>query len=94
MGEENANAGTVDVSRLQNVMITITLVLSFFYFLLEQMSNIKTAALLNANGAIFDSLPPVGTYFACLLAASHATYLVAKSHDKSPTSQTGANPAM
>jgi len=93
MGEENANAGTVDVSRLQNVMITITLVLGFFYFLLEEMSNIKTVALLSANGGIFDSLPPVGGTFACLLAASHATYLVAKSHDKQSTPQTGANTA-
>jgi hypothetical protein len=87
MGEEEANADSVDVSRLQNVVITITLVMSFFYFLLEQMSNIKMAAMLSAANAIFDSLPPVGATFASLLAVSHATYLVAKSHDKDHESQ-------
>jgi hypothetical protein len=82
MGEEQGNADTVDVSRLQNVMITITLVLSFFYFLLEEMSNIKINAMLGANNAVFDSLPPLGATFASLLAVSHASYLVAKAYDK------------
>jgi hypothetical protein len=82
MGEEEANADTVDVSRLQNVVITITLVLGFFYFLLEEMSTIKMAAMLSASNAIFDSLPPLGATFASLLAVSHATYLVAKAYDK------------
>ena len=84
MGEEEANADTVDISRLQNVTITIALVLSFFYFLLEEMSNIKIPAILSANNAIFDTLPPLGTTFASLLAVSHATYLVAKAYDKNP----------
>jgi hypothetical protein len=81
MGEENANADTVDVARLQNVLITITLVFAFFCLLLEWMSDIKMATMLSAHDAIFQSLPQLGATFTSLLAASHATYLVSKAHD-------------
>jgi hypothetical protein len=81
MGEEKANADTVDVARLQNVVITITLVLGFFSLLIGMTSNITAPALLGANGAVFTTLPEVGTAFTSLLIASHATYLVAKAFD-------------
>jgi hypothetical protein len=81
MGEENADADTVDVSRLQNVMITITLVFGFFALLVQMMSNIKMLTLLSAHDAIFSQLPDPGASFAWLLAVSHATYLVSKAHD-------------
>jgi hypothetical protein len=81
MGEEKANADTVDVSRLQNVVITVTLVLGFFSYLIEMMSGINATTLLGARGAVFTTLPELGTTFTSLLLASHATYLVAKAHD-------------
>jgi hypothetical protein len=81
MGEEKANANTVDVARLQNVVITITLVLGFFSLLVGMMNGITVSAMLGAKTAIFTSLPEVGATFTSLLLASHATYLVAKAHD-------------
>jgi hypothetical protein len=81
MGEENADSDTVDVSRLQNVMITITLVFGFFALLVQMMSNIKMTTLLGAHDSIFSQLPDPGSSFAWLLAVSHATYLVSKAHD-------------
>lgn len=87
MGEEKANADTVDVSRLQNVVITVTLVLGFFSLLVEMMNSITAATMLGAKGAIFTSLPELGATFASLLLVSHATYLAAKAFDaKSPSS--------
>jgi hypothetical protein len=85
MGEENANANTVDVSRLQNVMITITLVFGFFSLLAEMMSNISMSTMLTAHGPIFSALPDPGASFTWLLAISHATYLLAKAHDPQGT---------
>jgi hypothetical protein len=83
MGEENATADTVDVSRLQNVAITMMLVLSFFYLLVEMMSDIKMGTMLSGSkdNPVFTTLPVLGASFTWLLAGSHATYLVAKAHD-------------
>jgi hypothetical protein len=81
MGEETANAGTVDLSRLQNVVITIMLVTGFGSVLMGMMSDISAVAMLAAKGAIFPSLPELGTTFTSLLLVSHATYLVAKAFD-------------
>jgi hypothetical protein len=89
MGEEKANADTVDVSRLQNVVITVTLVLGFFSYLVAMTSSINAATILSATREIFTSLPELGTTFTSLLLVSHATYLVAKAHDsRSPAAET------
>jgi hypothetical protein len=82
MGEEKANSDTVDVSRLQNVVITVTLVLGFFSILVEMMNGISASTLLGAKTAIFTSLPEMGATFTSLLFVSHATYLIAKAHDE------------
>ena len=82
MGEENANKDTVDVSRLQNVVITVTLALGFFSVLAGMMSAIDAQALLGAKGPVFISLPAMGATFTSLLGISHATYLVSKAADK------------
>jgi hypothetical protein len=86
MGEERANADTVDVSRLQNVVITITLVLGFFSILVEMTSVITAKAIFEASKdrAVFTSLPELGATFTSLLFVSHATYLVSKAHDATP----------
>ena len=60
VGEEKANADTVDVSRLQNVVITVTLVLGFFSLLLEMTSSITATTMLGAKGAVFRRLPELG----------------------------------
>jgi hypothetical protein len=81
MGEENVNADTVDIARLQNVVITITLVGGFFSILSGMMSDISAVTLLGAKGPIFPSLPELGATFTSLLLVSHATYLAAKAYD-------------
>ena len=83
MGEENANKDTVDVARLQNVVITGTLALGFFSVLAGMMSAIDAQTLLGAKGPLFTSLPAMGATFTSLLGVSHATYLVSKAADKS-----------
>ena len=88
MGEEKANADTVDVSRLQNVVITGTLVLGYFSVLIATMT-IDAAKVIGAKQAIFASLPDVNATFASLLLVSHATYLVSKAHDARAPSTTG-----
>jgi hypothetical protein len=88
--EENANANTVDIARLHKVVITITLVGSFFSILTGMMSDISAVTLLGAKRPIFTSLPELGATFTSLLLVSHATYLVAKAYDpRGP--KTGAN---
>jgi hypothetical protein len=81
MGEEKANASVVDVSRLQNVVITFILVISYFWMLLELTSNIGIMQLLSSDKAFFSSMPNLGENFSWLLLVSHSTYLVSKSHD-------------
>ncbi|MFS8049195.1 hypothetical protein [Rhizobium sp. BR 314] len=83
MGEEKADVDTVDVSRLQNVVITVVLVFGFFSILVEQASTISATTILGATSPVFGSLPDLGATFASLLFVSHATYLVAKAHDSS-----------
>ena len=82
MGEEKVNADTVDISRLQNVIITFTLVLSFFALLAGMISSIDATTLLKGNGEVFKSLPELGATFTSLLFVSHATYLVCKASGK------------
>lgn len=84
MGEEKANAETVDVSRLQNVVITVTLVLGFFSYLIAQ-TTVGATQLIGAKSAIFTTLPELGATFTSLLLASHATYLISKAHDARDT---------
>lgn len=81
MGEEKANADTVDIARLQNVVITITLVLGFLLQLIGLSRSISVTTMLDAKNSIFASLPEFNAAFTSLLLASHATYLVAKAHD-------------
>jgi hypothetical protein len=90
MGEENVNADTVDIARLQNVVITMMLVGGFFSILTGMMSDISAVTLLGAKGPVFTSLPELGATFTSLLLVSHATYLAAKAYDpRGP--KTGAN---
>lgn len=86
MGEEKANADFVDVARLQNVVITVILVLSYFAVLLQMSGTIPGHLLLGRQTMVFANLPDLGTTFTSLLFVSHATYLVAKAHDASETS--------
>jgi hypothetical protein len=74
VGEHVADANQVDISRLQNVVLTVTLVLGYFAMLLGQLGGILPDSVLSG----LPSLPDAGATFTSVLLASHATYLGTK----------------
>jgi len=81
LGEREDDHDQMDISRLQVVVITIGLLLTYGSLLFAQAAAIDLQAIFTAMGkprSIFDSLPQAGTTFFTLMAISHATYLVAK----------------
>jgi hypothetical protein len=91
-GDEVANAGTTDLSKVQQLLITL--------LLLGTYTGMVVSAIASRN--VFDSLPLLSTYFVGLMAISHAGYLTYKAVPKpapdsqqQPTpQQTAALPAM
>jgi hypothetical protein len=80
-GERVNDANLIDVSRLQNVVITVILVGGYATLLFGYVRDIAPDVIVRAlqdSGAVFPSLPDPGGIFTTLLAASHATYLVSK----------------
>lgn len=80
-GEGRANAGYVDVSRLQHLVITTLLLGGYIVLLVEYVRTLDATAILMAimTGApVFASMPPVDATFVGLLALSHAGYLAFK----------------
>jgi len=80
-GETESDKNEVDIARLQNVVLTFILVCSYAALLLGFAREIAPETIVKAletNAALFPSLPDPGGTFTTLLAASHATYLVAK----------------
>jgi hypothetical protein len=75
IGEETSNRATVDVSRLQQFIITLLLLVFYAFNLGSVMSNL--------SGHV-ENLPTVGNTFLGLLAISHAGYLAVKSLPKVP----------
>jgi hypothetical protein len=85
LGETENDKNLVDVSRLQNVLITLSLVFGYGTLLVAMVRDISPetiVAALNDGKSLFPSLPPPGGIFTTLLAASHGTYLVAKAAAK------------
>jgi hypothetical protein len=81
IGEQETDKHLIDVSRLQNVVITVILVGCYATLLFGYVRDISPDVIVRAlhdNGAVFPSLPDPGAIFTTLLAASHATYLIAK----------------
>jgi hypothetical protein len=78
LGEEGANRDTVDVSRLQKLIITFILVIAYFGMLLSGFTQ---------TSLTYESfnMPAVGANFLLLLGASHAAYLAYKATPKTPT---------
>ncbi|MGJ5208143.1 hypothetical protein [Bradyrhizobium sp. HKCCYLR20261] len=76
MGEKVTDAGNVDISRLQNVVLTVTLVLGYFAMLTGQLRAISPDSILSG----LDHLPDPGAAFTAVLLVSHATYLGTKAY--------------
>ena len=81
MGEAEGDKGTLDISRLQHLIITGLLVGGYVMLLVEYTRNISGRAIMLAweTGApVFASMPPVDGTFLGLLALSHGAYLAFK----------------
>ncbi|MET3267293.1 hypothetical protein ABIF38_008799 [Bradyrhizobium japonicum] len=88
-GEEAGNANEIDISRVQNLIITAILVVAYAGLLFARVRNIPAASVvsaLNTGNPLFPAMPDVSDSFTALLGLSHATYLVAKASQKPPKS--------
>jgi hypothetical protein len=83
VGEHVSDSDQVDISRLQNVALTVTLVLGYFAMLINQLQNIPAETLLSGVA----SLPDPGGAFTSVLLISHATYLGTKVYNASGANQ-------
>jgi hypothetical protein len=74
LSEEVGDAGTLDLSRVQNLFFTGVVVTAYFHALSE---------LFGGNGLI-TALPPISSGMVTLVGISHAGYLTAKAVPKTP----------
>lgn len=84
-GESEANKGTVDISRLQHLVITLTLLSGYFAAILEYARVIggkQIALAVVTQVPVFAQMPPVDASFLGLLGISHAAYLGFKATKK------------
>lgn len=88
LGEEGANKDKIDISRVQMVLVTAGLLVTYgseiFAFTRDVMTAKMVSVIADPAVVLFQTLPPVGAAMAGLLLMSHATYLVAKASDKPP----------
>jgi hypothetical protein len=98
LGDSVANQYSVDISRLQHLVITGLLLVSYFFLLWQAFAKIDGRSVLYAlstleaggsqgSGMVFSAMPPVSTAFVGLLLLSHAGYLAFKAIDKKSTQQ-------
>jgi hypothetical protein len=73
-GDEVANAGVVDLSKVQQLLVTILLIGTYTFMLIRTFSGAKTG---------INSLPELGPRFVELMGISHAGYLAYKATPKS-----------
>jgi hypothetical protein len=81
VGEHENDKHLIDVSRLQNAVITVILVSGYAALLFGFVRDIAPDAIVGAlrdKTSVFPALPDPGGIFTTLLAASHAIYLIAK----------------
>lgn len=76
LGEEVANRDTIDVSRLQQVVATVALAITFWTLALQ--------TLVQANGQL--EMPPIGDGFVWLIGLSSGVYMASKAAPKTPVS--------
>jgi hypothetical protein len=70
VGELVSESNQVDISRLQNVVLTVTLILGYFAMLVDRLRSIPAEYLLSG----MPHLPDPGAAFTSVLLISHATY--------------------
>jgi hypothetical protein len=79
-GDETANAGKVDLSKVQQLLVTLLLLGTYIAMVVRMFGTASTG---------FNSLPPLGEQFVALLAISHAGYLGYKAVPKSGSGGAG-----
>lgn len=86
LGEEVANRNVVDVSRLQKLIITLLLVITYCEMLWEQLGHVVVAAAAKPTPSVGAAMPSVDTGFLWLLGISYGAYLAYKATPKTPSS--------
>ncbi|MER8605665.1 hypothetical protein NKH48_18235 [Mesorhizobium sp. M1233] len=89
LGEDVNTMNRIDITRLQLVMITAGLLISYGQAIFASVRDLPTQDILLAvrdTSVLVPSLPFVGATMALMLAASHTTYLVAKTVESKPAS--------
>jgi hypothetical protein len=93
LGEDATNRNRVDLSRLQNLVITVALVFTYAQMLIDLVSaripfEQAQKVFTSSGGWFFPEMPPVGATFLGLLFASHAAYLAFKIPGSAPAPAT------
>lgn len=92
MGEEVANRDVVDISRLQKLVITILLVVTYVNLLWNSLASLQAnvAAVTPPAGGDYKgfNMPTVTSTFLWLLGISHAAYLASKATPKTAPATT------
>jgi hypothetical protein len=81
LGDDENTKDKIDISRVQMVLITAGLLITYGNAIFSAVQNLTPQEILLAIrnvDLLVTTLPPVGSAMAIMLAASHATYLVAK----------------
>jgi hypothetical protein len=82
LGEDAANKDRIDITRIQMVIVTAALLVTYGDAILSSVAAISMPEILQTIGTfgvLVSTLPPVGTTMASMLALSHATYIAGKS---------------
>ncbi|NUU41566.1 hypothetical protein [Tardiphaga robiniae] len=88
LGEEEANKDKIDISRVQMVLITAGLLVTYGNAIFAAVRDLAPQEIILAIQNVqilISTLPPVGASMAIMLAVSHATYLLSKAADKPAT---------
>ncbi len=90
LGEDVNTKDRIDITRLQMVMITIGLILAYGQAIFAALRDLPAQDILltvRDTSVIVPSLPAVGATMALMLAANHATYLIAKAAESKPAAE-------
>ena len=93
LGEDEGNKNKIDISRVQMVLITAGLLVTYGNALFADVRDLTLQEILLAIqnvDVLIATLPPVGATMAAMLAISHATYLVSKAADTPTSAQTAS----
>jgi hypothetical protein len=89
LGEEQDNKDSIDISRVQMVLVTAGLLVTYGHAMFASIRDLTVQEILltiQNTGVLIPALPVVGASMAIMLAVSHGTYLVSKAAGKQNSS--------